>query len=38
MTAGIYSQLKDKHGDKVELLEDQEWIKNNWDWILKDET
>lgn len=35
MTTGIYSQLKDKHGDKIELLEDQEWIKNDWDWILE---
>tara|TARA_B110000908_G_scaffold105157_1_gene123850 strand:- start:1928 stop:2266 length:339 start_codon:yes stop_codon:yes gene_type:complete len=32
--SGIYAQLKDLHGDKVELLdEDHDWL--NMDWIVK---
>jgi hypothetical protein len=32
--AYVWDQLKKRHGDKVELLEDQEWSKKDWDWIL----
>lgn len=32
--AYIWDQLKDRHGDKVRLLDDQEWIKQDWDWKL----
>lgn len=30
----IWDQLQDLHGDKVRLLDDQEWIKQDWDWKL----
>lgn len=30
----IWAELQELHGDKVELLKDQEWIKNDWDWII----
>lgn len=30
--AGAYSKLKEIHGDDVEMLEDQVWIKDGWDW------
>lgn len=31
---GAYNTLKELHGDKVEVLEDQEWNKQDWDWII----
>ena len=33
--AHIWTQLQELHGDKVEMLEDQAWIKEDWDWIIK---
>jgi hypothetical protein len=33
--AGIWNKLKEVHGDKVELVEDQAWIVKDWDWIIK---
>lgn len=33
--ASTLFKLKELHGDKVEMLEDQEWNKTDWDWILK---
>lgn len=36
VTGGIYSQLRKKYGgDFVQLLDDQEWTKDDWDWILR---
>lgn len=32
--AHVYNQLKEKYGDKVTLLQDQEWVQKGWDWIL----
>lgn len=35
---GIYKQLVDKCGeDVIQLVEDQEWNKKGWDWIIKNE-
>lgn len=33
--AHVWVQLQSIHGDKVEMLEDQAWIKKDWDWIIK---
>jgi hypothetical protein len=33
--AHIWAQLQELHGNKVEMLEDQAWIKEDWDWIIK---
>lgn len=33
--AYIWNQLEKSHGDKVRLLDDQEWVKDDWDWILE---
>ena len=33
--AHVWANLKEKYGDKVEMLEDQEWNKTDWDWIIK---
>jgi len=33
--APAYNQMKELHGDKVTLLEDQEWVQEDWDWIIK---
>lgn len=30
ITSGIYSQLKDIHGGKVELLDEQDWTEKVW--------
>lgn len=30
----VFDRLKEKCGDKVELLDDQEWNKEDWDWLL----
>ena len=35
VSSGIYSQLKSKYPDKVELVKDQEWISKNWDWMIE---
>ena len=33
---GIYKQLVDKCGeDVIQLVEDQQWVKKEWDWIIK---
>ena len=35
-TSGVYKQLVDKYGeDVIQLLEDQQWVKKEWDWIIK---
>ena len=34
-TSHIWERLKNIHGDKVEMVEDQAWIKKDWDWIIK---
>lgn len=31
----IWKQLQELHGDKVELLEDQAWLKEDWEWIIE---
>lgn len=33
--AHIWKRLKERHGDKIEMLEDQAWNKKDWDWILR---
>ena len=33
--AHIWNQLKERYGNKVELLEEQEWNKQDWGWIIK---
>ena len=33
--AHIWAQLQERYGDKVEMLEDQAWVKEDWDWIIK---
>lgn len=33
--AHIWTRLQELHGDKVELLEDQTWIRGEWDWGIK---
>lgn len=33
VTGGVYKQLREKWN--VSLLEDQEWVKEDWDWIIK---
>ena len=33
--AHVYNRMKELHGDKVTLLEDQEWVQEDWDWIIK---
>ena len=33
--APVYNRMKELHGDKVTLLEDQEWVQGDWDWIIK---
>jgi hypothetical protein len=35
--AHIWSQLQELHGEKVEMLEDQAWVKEDWDWRKVDE-
>ena len=32
--APVWKRLQELHGDKVEMLEDQAWIKKDWDWII----
>jgi hypothetical protein len=32
VTGGVYKQLGEKWD--VTLLDDQEWTKNGWDWII----
>lgn len=32
--APAYNQMKEIYGDKVTLLEDQEWVQEDWDWII----
>lgn len=33
---GVYRELVDKYGeDVVQLVEDQAWIKEGWDWLIK---
>jgi hypothetical protein len=34
LMADVYEHLKSVFGDEVKVLEDQEWTKENWDWIL----
>jgi hypothetical protein len=34
VSAGVYDKLKDGYGDDVLLLDDQEWIKEGWEWNL----
>lgn len=34
--AGVWNQLQERYGDKVELLDDQAWIKADWDWIISE--
>ena len=29
---GIYNQLKEKHGDIVNMIEDNEWTADDWNW------
>ena len=32
----VYRELVDKYGeDVVQILEDQQWAKKEWDWIIK---
>lgn len=31
---GVWEQLKALHGDKVSVLDDQEWNTQDWDWII----
>jgi hypothetical protein len=33
--AYIWNRLQELHGELVEMLEDQAWIGEDWDWILK---
>jgi len=33
--AHVWAKLQKLNGDKVELLEDQAWTKEDWDWIIK---
>jgi len=33
--AYVWNELKELHGDKVEMLEDQEWVAEGWDWIIE---
>jgi len=35
-TAPVWAKLQELHGDKVEMLEDQEWNTKGWDWVLKE--
>jgi len=36
--AGVYKQLLEEYGeDVIQLVEDQEWDKKEWDWIIKNE-
>jgi hypothetical protein len=36
LTAGVYQNLLDKHGeDIIQLLDDKEWDKDGWDWLIK---
>jgi hypothetical protein len=30
--AETYARLKDTYGDNVEMVEDQEWAKEGWEW------
>ena len=32
--ATVWAQLQEIHSDKVEILDDQAWIKKDWDWII----
>lgn len=32
----VWTELKQLHGDKVKFIEEQEWDKPDWDWILKE--
>jgi hypothetical protein len=35
----VYQNLINKYGeDVIQLLEDQEWNKKGWDWIIKSDT
>lgn len=34
-SVGTYNQMKDLHGNSVRLLEDQEWVKDGWNWIIR---
>ena len=37
--AGIYNQLLENYGeDVIQLVEDQEWNKKEWDWVIKHDT
>ena len=31
--AYVYNSLEKKYGDKVELLDDEVWAADNWDWM-----
>jgi hypothetical protein len=33
--AHVWDKLQEVHGDKVKIVEDQAWIKKDWDWIIK---
>jgi hypothetical protein len=33
--AHVWYALQKQYGDKVKLLDDQEWVTKTWDWILK---
>lgn len=33
--AYVYNNLKDKHGDKVEMLHDSKWEQPDWDWVIE---
>ena len=32
--AYVYNQLKEKYGDDITLLKDQEWVQKGWDWLI----
>ena len=37
--AGVYNQLLENYGeDVIQLVEDQEWNKKEWDWVIKHDT
>lgn len=29
----VWNALKERHGDIVSLLDDQEWVKDDWIWV-----
>lgn len=34
LMADVHEHLKTVFGDEVKVLEDQEWVKEGWDWII----